>query len=644
MSIFDNFPYSNTHQINLDWVLEKVREAVETSASAKVTAENLKSFVENYLKNLGVQDEISAKLDSMAADGSLGQIFAYLYAGYVTPELYGAKGDGNTDDSAAIQRALNSGMPVKFLTKTYGISSMIILPPNANLSGDGSVIKLLRENVDAKSMFYLYNNRDNNIKFDVNMQGITFDGCNNVPTLVRIENYSASESAVNVEKCCFYNAYWSNTYATSDRNAFIAIVGNYKSAVVKDSIFDMCGRDAGVGKPAIYGSHSVDITNSVIDGNNCFCKHIIFERNVVSNVYTDDDPYSEQFVDCDGLRFFTNSAESHITIAHNTFVDCIGRAIKIHSYGNVTVCNNSFYQEKRTRIEHGIFVDSQFPCNNIIKNNFLYRKTIDIDSVRKLNVAKNSDSGFGAIRVVTNAEKHFDISNNTLSTDKEVECYICGIIVDGIANGVYGVISNNTIKNITAHKLVSMVGVLGVRCDLLLENQVNPTIKTGLYFDNMSNVYLDPVYWDVAKYRITIHKCEFAIQFIGNLQYIIVDGDYEDMYTDNGRFIRHRIYTSKNYKAQYCVAKFVCGSVGEGVLITHLVEWLYDKQKEGYCIIKDITTNKTTLLPLSTAVTTNIVIDGEPTLLKFRTGTGYVAFDNTSPDKSYEIEIFAKMV
>lgn len=44
---------------------------------------------------------------------------------YVTPEMYGAKGDGVTDDTTAIQKALNSGLPVSFLPKTYIVSKQI---------------------------------------------------------------------------------------------------------------------------------------------------------------------------------------------------------------------------------------------------------------------------------------------------------------------------------------------------------------------------------------------------------------------------------------------------------------------------------------------------------------------------------------
>lgn len=47
---------------------------------------------------------------------------------YVTPQMYGAKGDGETDDTIAIQNAINSGQNVFFPDGTYLVSSQITIP------------------------------------------------------------------------------------------------------------------------------------------------------------------------------------------------------------------------------------------------------------------------------------------------------------------------------------------------------------------------------------------------------------------------------------------------------------------------------------------------------------------------------------
>lgn len=84
--------------------------------------------------------------EAQAAAGSLDQPF-------VTPEMFGAVGDGTTDDKAAFTAALASGKPVYcHKDSVYGIQvdagdiSGIIMPSNGILDLNGSTIKVLNPN------------------------------------------------------------------------------------------------------------------------------------------------------------------------------------------------------------------------------------------------------------------------------------------------------------------------------------------------------------------------------------------------------------------------------------------------------------------------------------------------------------------
>lgn len=78
MGFFDFFPYTNFHNVNLDWVLQRVKEWGELVEANDTAFHNLeeanasfKLYVENYLADLDVQAQIDDKLDRMFESGEL---------------------------------------------------------------------------------------------------------------------------------------------------------------------------------------------------------------------------------------------------------------------------------------------------------------------------------------------------------------------------------------------------------------------------------------------------------------------------------------------------------------------------------------------------------------------------------------------
>lgn len=59
---------------------------------------------------------------------------------YVTPEQFGAVGDGTNDDTNAINQALASGKPIYFSAKTYKVSSSLTLQTGTRMYGNGAKI------------------------------------------------------------------------------------------------------------------------------------------------------------------------------------------------------------------------------------------------------------------------------------------------------------------------------------------------------------------------------------------------------------------------------------------------------------------------------------------------------------------------
>lgn len=106
--MYNKYPYTDFHELNLDWFLAQFKELAEAWDAQKVDYEQfkldlveefntlsgkfddldeafqaLKSFVENYFENLDVQEEINNKLDAMVVDGTMSTLLAPL----VSPEI-----------------------------------------------------------------------------------------------------------------------------------------------------------------------------------------------------------------------------------------------------------------------------------------------------------------------------------------------------------------------------------------------------------------------------------------------------------------------------------------------------------------------------------------------------------------------------
>lgn len=78
---FYQFPGSNFHDLNLDWLLQEMKNCLaeweatkQEWTSTEESWSNLQQFVTNYFENLDISQEISDKINQMLADGTLLQL------------------------------------------------------------------------------------------------------------------------------------------------------------------------------------------------------------------------------------------------------------------------------------------------------------------------------------------------------------------------------------------------------------------------------------------------------------------------------------------------------------------------------------------------------------------------------------------
>lgn len=85
MGIFEHFPYTNFHELNLDWVLDFIRQV-------KLDIEAAKQLVDNLVKNqpAEIKAAVNAEFQRMLADG----VFDDIAQRYITPHVDGLTKSG----------------------------------------------------------------------------------------------------------------------------------------------------------------------------------------------------------------------------------------------------------------------------------------------------------------------------------------------------------------------------------------------------------------------------------------------------------------------------------------------------------------------------------------------------------------------
>lgn len=114
---FEQFPYSNFHDLNLDWIISEVKKAIEgfkalsdKTDDFETTLNNALEYINNYFKNLDVQEEINNKLEKMKKNGELADIIAaFLKAPNYYLSVQSMVADTSiTNNSVAITAAYNT--------------------------------------------------------------------------------------------------------------------------------------------------------------------------------------------------------------------------------------------------------------------------------------------------------------------------------------------------------------------------------------------------------------------------------------------------------------------------------------------------------------------------------------------------------
>ena len=352
---------------------------------------------------------------------------------------FGAKGDGVTDDTLAIQNAINSIETgnIFFPKGEYVISECFIENKNNfSLIGQNAKIKL-KNNTNNKKMITFYNCED------IKVVGLSFDGNRSNQTIIKpsngVEGKDATENCPiillenvivgNISNCSFENSqgdgiqldimYYnqSNTYNRECKNI-----------TIKNNVFKRCGRN-GV---SVVHADDVNIINNKFDDMTLFSTSIACAIDVEPNPF-----YS----------FITKN----IIIENNIINNCLW---------GILVCNSG--------------KDNALMNNVNLKNNIINNCSTGIQMLNTNHNEDNKDfiinnnhinnSGYG---LSIDSSDNIEITNNTILNCKLLK----DNRGDGITINMYNDIENRISRNI-----------------LIANNVINKTDSNGLELNNVDDV------------------------------------------------------------------------------------------------------------------------------------------------------------
>lgn len=285
---------------------------------------------------------------------------------------YGAVGDGSTDDATAFSNAFAvaavGGVEIKVPATTtyYKITSAITqatLSNNIKMVGNG-LPEIRFEN--ATPVNYAFQITDTN-GHDVLIEGIQFNGNNDVATAIRIDNPSASMSdstigKVTIKDCRFENCYLTSglTYSATG----ITVVGGFEHVILEDCVIRQIDRDTGAGSSGVRGSFGINITN---DDINAYPERVTVRGCTFDTVTNNETTGNAADVDCDGIivNIPPASDNSNVRIAANClivdcrFIDCKGRAIKTQLDGYTMVRDCTIERSLEEAINNARDIDIQ---------------------------------------------------------------------------------------------------------------------------------------------------------------------------------------------------------------------------------------------------------------------------------------------
>ena len=188
---------------------EAAHEAAQAANNAIGAAHDAADAAAGIARNIEAMPEVLQQLASTLVDvtginklislDQNGDVTA-LSAGYVTPQMFGAKGDGTTDDTTAFEDALASGAKVVIPVGTYKLTEVLWSDDSVVVSDSGTyntkpliVSRDLRESAPVERIIKQFNASTDNIR-DYSLRGACYDSTNDRIVVAYGTSYTNDEN------------------------------------------------------------------------------------------------------------------------------------------------------------------------------------------------------------------------------------------------------------------------------------------------------------------------------------------------------------------------------------------------------------------------------------------------------------------
>ena len=254
---------------------------------------------------------------------------------FVTPEMFGAVGDGVTDDTAALAACFATGKIV-VLRATYAVSSMLTYAGSYIFGG--GIIKVLSLQAGVRSPLHITSS-------SCKVENIEID-CNNTAALGL---WVTTTKNISIKNCYIHDT--ETAYYDGDMSSCGIAIDNSESAEVCHCVIENINRSSGV--DGTHGSTGVVVYAT---------KTIRVYNNVINGVKS-----STGLADCDGIyvtQVHDNVDNTEAIVENNRIIDCTGRFVK--SQTAYTVVRNNFCVLTYTFVPN----DKYFNCVSIQRGSF----------------------------------------------------------------------------------------------------------------------------------------------------------------------------------------------------------------------------------------------------------------------------------